>query len=296
MGVFETPPFDHGTLAVAPAMATATGKRRRHRRRRRRLGRRGRPGRAERQDHPRLHRRRRVARVSRGKELPGRRGAGRCLIMTERSLIFAANWKMHHGPAEARAFARAVPRSSPARPKDGGSGSFRPRSRSRRPARRCADAPTSRSVRRTSIGSRRARSPASISIPLVMEAGAACGAGGPLRAAAPLRRDRRAGGHASRRPSSRPASRRWSASAKRSPSGRRAAPSRSSSARSARCSSGCRPGDWARVVLAYEPVWAIGTGKNATPDDAAQVHELIRFELGRRRRDAAGCPSCTAAA
>ena len=42
------------------------------------------------------------------------------------------------------------------------------------------------------------------------------------------------------------------------------------------------PGDWQRVVLAYEPVWAIGTGKNATPDDAAQVHGLIRFELGRR--------------
>jgi triosephosphate isomerase (TIM) len=42
------------------------------------------------------------------------------------------------------------------------------------------------------------------------------------------------------------------------------------------------PADWDRVVLAYEPVWAIGTGKNATPDDAAQVHELIRFELSRR--------------
>ena len=39
--------------------------------------------------------------------------------------------------------------------------------------------------------------------------------------------------------------------------------------------------DWSRVVLAYEPVWAIGTGKNATPDDAAQIHELIRMELGR---------------
>jgi triosephosphate isomerase len=42
------------------------------------------------------------------------------------------------------------------------------------------------------------------------------------------------------------------------------------------------PADWARLVLAYEPVWAIGTGRNATPDDAAQVHELIRFTVGRR--------------
>jgi triosephosphate isomerase len=40
--------------------------------------------------------------------------------------------------------------------------------------------------------------------------------------------------------------------------------------------------DWSSVVMAYEPVWAIGTGKNATPDDAAQVHDLIRFELTRR--------------
>jgi triosephosphate isomerase (TIM) len=37
--------------------------------------------------------------------------------------------------------------------------------------------------------------------------------------------------------------------------------------------------EWGNLVLAYEPVWAIGTGKNATPDDAAQVHELIRFGL-----------------
>jgi len=41
------------------------------------------------------------------------------------------------------------------------------------------------------------------------------------------------------------------------------------------------PDGWEKIVLAYEPVWAIGTGKNATPDDAAQVHELIRFETSR---------------
>ncbi|MEX0907490.1 MAG: triose-phosphate isomerase, partial [Gemmatimonadota bacterium] len=35
-----------------------------------------------------------------------------------------------------------------------------------------------------------------------------------------------------------------------------------------------------RLVIAYEPVWAIGTGVNATPDDAAEAHALIRERLG----------------
>jgi triosephosphate isomerase len=31
-----------------------------------------------------------------------------------------------------------------------------------------------------------------------------------------------------------------------------------------------------RLVIAYEPVWAIGTGKTATPDQAQEVHRIIR--------------------
>lgn len=36
------------------------------------------------------------------------------------------------------------------------------------------------------------------------------------------------------------------------------------------------------IVIAYEPVWAIGTGKTATPELAAQAHLLIRSEVARR--------------
>jgi triosephosphate isomerase len=37
-----------------------------------------------------------------------------------------------------------------------------------------------------------------------------------------------------------------------------------------------------RVIIAYEPVWAIGTGRNATPEDAAKVHGGIRDALRQR--------------
>jgi len=37
--------------------------------------------------------------------------------------------------------------------------------------------------------------------------------------------------------------------------------------------------DWSRVVLAYEPVWAIGTGKTATPEQAQEVHAAVRAWL-----------------
>lgn len=42
------------------------------------------------------------------------------------------------------------------------------------------------------------------------------------------------------------------------------------------------PADLARVVIAYEPVWAVGTGRTATPAQAAEVHSGIRGWLRAR--------------
>ena len=39
---------------------------------------------------------------------------------------------------------------------------------------------------------------------------------------------------------------------------------------------------FARIVIAYEPVWAIGTGQTATPEIAAAAHRLIRSEIDKR--------------
>jgi triosephosphate isomerase len=36
------------------------------------------------------------------------------------------------------------------------------------------------------------------------------------------------------------------------------------------------------MAIAYEPVWAIGTGKTATPEDASVVHAEIRRALTKR--------------
>jgi triosephosphate isomerase len=48
-----------------------------------------------------------------------------------------------------------------------------------------------------------------------------------------------------------------------------------------------------KIAVAYEPVWAIGTGRNATPADAAAIHGVIRAELARivgSKKDAAAIP------
>lgn len=51
----------------------------------------------------------------------------------------------------------------------------------------------------------------------------------------------------------------------------------------------CGAASFEQAVLAYEPVWAIGTGRTATPDQAQQVHALLRSEIaGGNARIAAG--------
>ena len=39
------------------------------------------------------------------------------------------------------------------------------------------------------------------------------------------------------------------------------------------------PDQFAKLVIAYEPVWAIGTGKTATPQMAADAHRFIRGKV-----------------
>ncbi len=49
------------------------------------------------------------------------------------------------------------------------------------------------------------------------------------------------------------------------------------------------PEQFEKIVVAYEPVWAIGTGKVATPEIAADAHRFIRSQLRQRfGADAAG--------
>lgn len=42
------------------------------------------------------------------------------------------------------------------------------------------------------------------------------------------------------------------------------------------------PGDFANIVIAYEPIWAIGTGQTASPEQAQEMHEAIRALISSR--------------
>jgi triosephosphate isomerase len=47
-------------------------------------------------------------------------------------------------------------------------------------------------------------------------------------------------------------------------------------------------GSFERIIVAYEPVWAIGTGRTATPDQAQAVHQFIRRRIGSQDANIAG--------
>jgi len=50
---------------------------------------------------------------------------------------------------------------------------------------------------------------------------------------------------------------------------------------------GLAPEQFARIVIAYEPIWAIGTGRTATPEIAGQVHHFLREQVSIRFGDEA---------
>src|SRR5205085_913274 len=52
--------------------------------------------------------------------------------------------------------------------------------------------------------------------------------------------------------------------------------------------SGLTASDLDRIIVAYEPVWAIGTGRTATPDQAQEMHAFIRRVFAERHSPAAG--------
>jgi triosephosphate isomerase len=200
--------------------------------------------------------------------------------MSERKLIFAANWKMNHGMAEARAFAmKFLARTSPS---DGRRLWFFP------PAVSIAALSTALKDRRDiAVGAQnvhwepKGAYTGGISIPMVTEAGARL----------------TLVGHSERRhlfgETDEQVARKTRAALAAGITPLVCVGETLGERDGGRTEQvivrqigaviqALEPQNWEGVVLAYEPVWAIGTGKNATPDDAAQIHELIRMELGRR--------------
>ena len=143
------------------------------------------------------------------------------------------------------------------------------------------------SARSTATGRTRARSPARCRRLFLAKLDVELRDLRPQRAARAVRRDRRDG-----RPEGRgdPAARDDADHVRR----RDARRARGGRDRGARCSARSRAGlagrtaeQVAALVIAYEPIWAIGTGRTATADDAQAVCAAIRGAVGascRRRR------------
>ena len=152
------------------------------------------------------------------------------------------------------------------------------------------------SAARTATGRPPGAHTGDISAEMLADAGAGRGDRRPFRAPRRPRRDRRAGRRARPPPPGARASSPSSASARPRPSATPAGRS-TGSARSSRARSPTAPPP-ERLVVAYEPVWAIGTGRTPSLSEIAEVHRFMRERLvgalrrGRRR----GRSACSTAA
>ena len=146
----------------------------------------------------------------------------------------------------------------------------------------------SRSARRISAGPRKAPSPAKSPAPCSTPWASATPSSATANAASTSTRPMRPSSSA-RRPRSNSASRRSSASANFWPTAKSGNTEAVLAGQFQKGIAGLTEQQFAKIVIAYEPVWAIGTGKTATPEIAADTHRAIRAQVrgeirqGRRR-------------